>query len=577
MFVPMRNYGKFGFVSDTPASMLPIGAWSMVRNVRFTGNYIERRLEPDMLDEVDGGAPLVNPRAYPGGVMWGQQFYDGTIVRLVVATATELWMINSDATQWVNVTRASGNYTTPADGFWTSFAWGNTVVFNNGTDIPQVYHPGQAKFIDIPRWGLITADDGTPDYDTQARARILVPYKSFIVACNFTETLQSGFLEQQNTVWWSDGFQTPNLYDDLGYNPWDYNASTNLSGKNPIGLEDGPIQWAATLGEGLMIYNSSSTTQMLFSGGGFVMDFRRLFDYGCVGIYGAAEFLNYHYVVGPDVQFVHDGNTVKQVAEDRVRDWFYRNVRNLESTVRVSTDYTNREVIVQFDVTPDENISNASDPHRLGLVYNYDDDNYSVIDAAVDRGAGLDSVNCMVYGLDIGRVSEVGQDWDASTLSWDSNGALRWDQLQGGAASQSVRVSMFWITPNGLYRANQLSTASPNKQYYVRKTNMDLDELNPALTTNLWKHLRQVYPHIIGKGMMRARFGWSPNLEIYPTWGPWSDFRLLDEDLPLTQQSDVKIDCRTTGRYLAVEYNFNDIKAMKFSGADMDVMPVYGR
>jgi len=576
MFVPMRNYGKFGFIDDTPASMLPIGAWNQVRNVRFKGNYIEKCLEPDLVSDTETSN-------FPAGAMWAQQFYDGNIVRIVVATRASLWLSSSDTSSWVDVTREGSGYLTPEDGYWQSFAWGLTCVFNNGTDAPQVFDPVTDKFIDMPNWGIITSDTGTENFDTQARARFIVPYKSFLVACNVTESIgaqNDSF--QPNTVWWSDGFQSPDLWEDQG-NVWDYNSTTNLAGKNQIGLEAGPIQWAATLGEGLIIYNSSAATQMLFTGGGFVMDFRRLFDYGCVGLYGAAEFLNQHYVVGSDVMYIHDGNTVKQVSEDRVRNWFYRNVKNLESSVRVITDYTNREVIVQYDALPDVLSRDISIPEsvRLGLVYNYDDDNYTVIDAAVDRdnGPSLDRVVCMVYGLDLDEFTELGPTWDDQTLRWDEFGDARWGQLQGGATSQTVRISMFWLTATGLYRANKLSTPAPNKRFIVTKSNMDLDEINPQLTTNLWKHIRQIYPHIVGLGLLRVRLGWSPNLETAPAWGEWKDYRMLTEnaapeDGPL---SDVKIDCRTTGRYLAIEWDFAEVRAMRFTGIDIDVLPVYGR
>jgi hypothetical protein len=316
---------------------------------------------------------------------------------------------------------------------------------------------------------------------------------------------------------------------------------------------------------------------MLFIGGTFVMDFRRMFEYGCAGLYCATEYMNFHFVVASDVMYIHDGNAVKQIAEDRVRDWFYRTVRNIGTNTKTVTDYSAREVVVYFDAEPDEFVSNAESPHKLGLVYNYEDDNFTVIDAAVDRENHLYPVKAMLYGLDLGQFSQVGNTWDDSTLPWDQNGELRWDQFAGGLDSKAIAVSMFWLTSSGLYRANRLSVPAPNKNYFVRKTNMDLDELSPGLTTNLWKHIRQVYPHIIGKGTMEARFGWSPNLEIDPTWGDWIPYRMRDEDNDVNGIADVKIDTRTTGRYLAIEYRFNGVEVMRFSGVDMDVLPVYGR
>jgi len=563
MFVPTREYGRYGFVYDTPAFQTPIAAWSWSRNVRFKGGYIERALEPEEIQP---------PPAFAEPVMKGQQFYDGTLTRLIVATASSMHLLAADGLSWLDVTRASGAYTTLSDGYWQSFPWGDTVVFNNGVDIPQVYNPDTGLMVDLPKWGIITDDAGVVGTDTSARCRVIAPYKSFLVAINVTETVAG---EQTNTVWWSDSYTSPKLWLDQGVDSyhWDYNSTTNLAGKNLVGMEDGPLQWALSLGEGIILYNTKSAMQMLFIGGAFVMDFRRLFDYGCVGIYGAAEFNNFHYVVGPDVMYVHDGNVVKQIAEDRVRDWFYNpsagggGVKNLSTTVRVLTDYTNREIFIQFDSDPgdDEFVTNASDPNRLALVYNYEDDNYTVIDATVDIDNALVPVVDMVYGLDLADTDagEIALLWDNAALPWDSYGETRWN-----SNAQVSDVGVLWLTGDKLFRANIVSTPAPNKSYVVRKTNIDLDDLSPEMTTNLWKHLRQMYPHILADGSMQVRFGWSSNLQLAPIW---------DDYITYTFTVDNKVDTRTTGRYLAMEFTFEDTTAMRFTGSDIDVLPVYGR
>ena len=154
-------------------------------------------------------------------------------------------------------------------------------------------------------------------------------------------------------------------------------------------------------------------------------------------------------------------------------------------------------------------------------------------------------------------------------------GEIRWNELAGGDATGELKVNIttYWLTADWLGRSDKLSTPSPRKSYMVRKTNVDLDDINPSLTTNLWKHLKQMYPHIVGDGSMRVRFGWSPNLEMDPTWGDWGTYRLSDG----VSEADVKLDTRTTGRYLAMEFDFSSVNAMRFSGADIDVKAVYGR
>ena len=565
--VPLRNMGGVGFVIDTPPGSTPPQAWSLVRNVVFKGPYISRRKEPEP----------VEPPLPISDAIWADQFFDGTIVRAVVASRSNIYLLSADGGNWADVTRESGPYTTPVDGYWQSFRWGNTVVFNNGVDIPQVYDPTTAKFIDMPRWGLVSDQNGDPGFDTGLRCRVLVPYRNFLVAlnCEWSDPLGEQYLEDRNRVWWSDPFETPKLWEVPSNYPWDYSDPTTLSGQNLVGMESGPLQWAEPLGGDLVIYNSLASTRMQLVGNvdsPFI--FEDLLPYGCVGVYGAVEFNNQHYVVSADSHYIHDGNTVVQIAEDRVRDWFFDAVKNLDSTVRLMVDTASREVMIQFDAKPDPTLlpPGHPDPTRLALVYNYEDNNYSVIDAFADENGVAGLVKCMVAGLDLQRSSLIGGVWDDAVGVWDEQ-AQSWNSLAGSTTASTVRTSTFWLTPGALYRADTLGSTTPLKSYLVQKLNMNLDELFQEATSNFWLHISQMYPHMRGVGTMRVRAGWSPDLESNPTWGPYKDYFLGDAITP----ADYKIDFRQTGRYLALEMRFDEITDMKLSGADVDLKLTYGR
>lgn len=295
-----------------------MGTWTDARNIRFSGQSFEKMLEPEVLLPRD-------PETEEGILRWGRTWSDGLSSYCVVATDNYLYFWrDSDGLsgEWV---QAGGPYET---GNWQGFAWGNTVVANNGTTAPQIFNQNTLQFEDLPKWGLIsTAEDITngddPSKDTDARCVCLQPLGSFLVALGVTE---SG-LYRPNTSWWSDASSLVGLDTGIGGTggppSWDYESPATLSGKREIGVGDGAITNGAELNENLIIYNESSATAMSVAGGSQVMSSRRLFGNGCAGLNLAAEYNNRHFVVSADRIYHHDGSTVGEIAKDRVQDTFF--------------------------------------------------------------------------------------------------------------------------------------------------------------------------------------------------------------------------------------------------------------
>jgi len=181
-FVPFKGFGKYGVISDSPDQALPFGVWSNARNIRFSGIQMEKMLEPTILTPWDSDTN--------GDALWMQGWADGLSTYIVVATADALWFLRrqgaNDNGTWVQV---GGPY---ASGQWQSFAWGDTCIFNNGVDAPQIFDQDALIFIDLPKWGLISSvDDLTlnadPTKQVKAACTHLYPLKSFLVASGITE------------------------------------------------------------------------------------------------------------------------------------------------------------------------------------------------------------------------------------------------------------------------------------------------------------------------------------------------------------------------------------------------------
>lgn len=317
MFIPLRNFGKYGVIHDTMDDALPVGVWSNARNVRFSGLEMEKMYEPTIEQALTG---------ITGTARWMEQWSSPTVTYVAVATDDSIWILESDGELSSSWRQAGSGY---SKGKWQSFEWGDTVIFNNGKNPPQIYDNATGAFVDLPNWGIIsTAEEAAdpllePTRDTAARCDILVPYKNFLVACGVTESGK----KKGNTVWWSDATSLATYSTEI-YGPplWDYEDPGTLSGKNEVGLGEGEITAAAVLNENLIIYTDTSATAMTFTGGNLVMGFRRLFNKGCAGVHCVTEFQNQHFVVARDQIYVHDGSTVQQIAQDRVEDEFFKRV-----------------------------------------------------------------------------------------------------------------------------------------------------------------------------------------------------------------------------------------------------------
>ena len=322
----LPDFGRLGVVADSIGSALPVGAWSDARNIRFTGLEMQKALEPSLLvafDYVTNGDPL-----------WMQGWSDGLSTYIAVATQGKLWFLQrnnpADAGTWVDATRLTGDY--QEDGSWDSFAWGDSCIFNNTIDPPQIFNQDTLVFEDLPNWGLVSsASDittfGPPTIQKAVSCRILRPYKNQLMAFGVTENS----VYEPNTVWWSNT-TTLATYDPLkfeGGGPplWDYTSPATISAKTEVGVGSGEITAAWPLNENMVVYTESSSSLVQFVGGQLVMSVRRLFNKGAAGIHCVEEFNNQHFVVSRDQIYIHDGgSTIVLIAKDRVEEEFFERI-----------------------------------------------------------------------------------------------------------------------------------------------------------------------------------------------------------------------------------------------------------
>jgi len=127
-----------------------------------------------------------------------------------------------------------------------------------------------------------------------------------------------------------------------------------------VGAADGRYIAAEPLNDSIIIYTPTAAHALVFTGGQYVVQTRRLFERGAAGPYCVCEFANNHFVVDGDQLYIHDGSTATRVGEDMFDVEFYKRAVNLRNTT-LCHDQENREIWVYFDTLHG----------RKGCVYSY--------------------------------------------------------------------------------------------------------------------------------------------------------------------------------------------------------------
>jgi len=241
---------------------------------------------------------------------------------------------------------------------------------------------GYAQLPAYDEWDLTTGAD--PSFDTEARCERLIAYKSQLVACglwmkepkdaeidpeNPGDTppvyKKTDLLEKANVCWVSNTtsdptYKTPEGAPGGGADSgitgltaggppsWDYISPATLSVQQVVGAADGRYIAAEQLNESIIIYTATAAHALIFTGGQYVVQTRRLFMRGAAGPRCVVEFGNNHFVIDGDQLYIHDGSAATRVGEDMFDVEFYKRAVNLKSAT-LCHDPENREIWIYFD------------------------------------------------------------------------------------------------------------------------------------------------------------------------------------------------------------------------------------
>lgn len=228
---------------------------------------------------------------------------------------------------------------------------------------------------------------------------------------------------------------------------------------------------------------------------------------------------------------------------------------------------------------------------RHGLVYNYDDDNFTWKDPAVEIGNATDGwklydVSYQTYGFAPGwqerwsdyALGGVKQATWADELAKPTADKTRWTDTFDKSNSKEV----LQVTNGLVYKADQVNNRyGALKQFFIERTQMDMDDLVPDWTTNKVKQIKQFVFHMqsderfitTDPNEIDFYVGWSNNLMEDPKYKPPVTVDLRSRD----KGGKYKVDYRTSGRYLSMRYDLTDSKQLAFTGGDIDAKEAAGR
>lgn len=381
------NVGQVGLISDTQPEKLADGAWSNGQNVRFDGFVASK---------VKGSRAIQGSLSTSAYSIFAHTTFDGAHF-FAYAGLTSVFTVNNNT--HYDITRlVGGPYAADSNKLWTGGVFGGLLFMNNGFDVPQIQLTPTASchLSDIPNWPTTVT----------TRCACLRAYKNYLIALDITK----GPLRYRQMVKWSasaDPLTPPST--------WDESLTTADAGESSLSETNGSVIDCLPLRDVNIIYKDDSIHGMQFIGVPFVFRFYQIF--GNVGILAkrcVAAFENYHCFVGNDLDiYVHDGNTIRSIANDRWREYMRQTVlgSRFEHLFVVANPVTS-EIWVFLPTGTDQYTSKV-------LMWNWRKDCWGERDVTNVSSAvagGIESSDYLTL-------------WSTATTNWNTDGST-WAELE---------------------------------------------------------------------------------------------------------------------------------------------------
>lgn len=498
-----------------PSDVLP-QVWTGGLNVKFRNGRVEKA----------DGFSRVFPET-PQTPLHLQPYLSDNIPYWIMGGPTKLY--RTEGSSWIDVSRTTGgDYLASLESNWNGGILNQVVILNNGFDVPQSKRPTDTNFENLPNWPS----------DTQAK--IIRPFKNYLVALNVTQIS----VNKPTMVKWSSPA-------DPGEVPftWDVTDVTNDAGETTLADTTGAIVDGKKLKDSFIIYKEDSVYAMRYIGGTFIFQFQQLYDdIGALSANCISEFDGKHFVVGQGDVYVHNGVQKTSVIDGRMKNYLFDSIKNTSvKNVFVVPDYNNNEMWVCYQSTDDEDSSNGY--ATRALIWNWKDDNWTIRNIPESSSA--------TYGIVDPQESDA---WDNDSTQWNID-TTAWGNASYNPSksklvfSGATQNTVFAVGDTNLYDGSTFRSMVEREQVYLD------DDLKI-------KFVSSITPHLSGVGSCNIYVG-SNFLHDSPTewFGPYQ----------YSIGEDFKVDCRVSGRYVGVRFEFFGEGSWKLNGYTAEFTPTTGK
>lgn len=546
--LPVRSLGEVGIITDVNAHDLVPNAFSNGSNVLFRDNTVVRApVFKDLFDQTaqvaqeDGPVTAFNYNDPDSGAIYGVAYDDNTVVEYDNG-------VSSSVTPSGAVT--SGSSSTP---------WTHTEIAGLSILCRKSAEPYIRDSVVSNTYQLMS----TNDWPAADRASAMRGFKDFIIALNVT----AGGTDYDTMVKWTDGIAYKANVTSV---EWTASAS-NLAGSNILTDFKTPIVDGLALGNMFLIYSTTESAIMEYTGSSNVFSFRNFYQGdGVINQNCVASTGKEHFVFGDTDIYMHNGVTVQSLAQSRVKNKIYADmVRDQQSRFFVHLDQVNDLVYFCY-VSAESNVPFTSSEYcNRAAVYDIKSKTWTFVDLPNTFGAAYTNVS-----LSSSTYANISGSYAANANKY----AQYEDTSPRISAFASARDDNNSLTEGRVYANDMLLTgllSAPSnsetlKTAFVERVGIDVDETKAPLRS--YKQINSIIPQITtvgGTDQVRVKVG--------ATDFPHDTSPNYVTNYLFTPSTDHKVDSRAAGRLVAYRVEEENGNFFNFSAADFEITVNSGR
>jgi hypothetical protein len=559
--LPLRNLGAVGVVSDANTYDLPPNALSDCNNVIFDEGRVQRApVFKNLFNSIRSALSYDDSTGSFDSQTTTYESAEGDptdAVRFVGSfqdpTAGEVVFVcdnNGVVRTYPDGTLA---FATPPSGLITNDEpWSHAQVAGISVLARKAMRPYIRNIRSDATYNLIAGD--WPSTDTAAVVR---SFLDFIIFLNITKD----GVEFPTMVKWSNpiSYGTP----ISGIN-WDPSNPNFVAGENVLAELKTPLRDGGVLGNSFIMYSQNQVWLMEFTGDTRVFNFRRLFPTG--GIINTncwSEVEGKHYVFGENDLYVHDGNSMRSIADKRVRRKVFSTLnREKQKSFYVVHDSVSNLIYFCYQTTLDE--ANYKDTQfcNKAAVYNYKEDNWSFMD--LPNTVGGAEANITLVSSIYPTLNDSYELFNTNYVSFEGSTDKLSIMLSATDVGNSLTESRVFAIDLPTYGIVNLPIEQETvKQAFIERTGIDLDEIQSAIRN--YKIITAVLPQskfADNTGFFTWQVGATdlPNEAV--TWYSTQDFY---------PDREYKLDMKVSGRYMAYRVATNSVEDFSISGFDTEL------